>query len=206
MRLVVFCLCIIATGCASHESTYQLPFRFTGDAHVDSRFVSVSERLTCEGKVATYEATKIPLPGEVEGIEPELVVEFLSSGEIVRRWWIPLDTFVLAVVGERIYISHGKGQVLSLRESGEIELADLVHQKMGTSNCPITLMPETSDFTNLRCQIHHESSGDPGCRGDLVAGVPTDGTRRPCEFLAIPLIQRHFHRAIVFRQSVATTG
>ena len=31
------------------------------------------------------------------------------------------------------------------------------------------------------------------------------GTRRPCESLAITLIQRHFRWAMVFRQSVAST-
>ena len=36
--------------------------------------------------------------------------------------------------------------------------------------------------------------------------LPRIGTRRPCESLAITLIQRHFRRAMVFRQSVASTG
>jgi hypothetical protein len=36
--------------------------------------------------------------------------------------------------------------------------------------------------------------------------IPRIGTRRPCESLAIALIQRHFHRTMAFRQSVASTG
>ena len=34
---------------------------------------------------------------------------------------------------------------------------------------------------------------------------PRIGTRRPCESLAITLIQRHFRQAMVFRQGVAST-
>ena len=34
---------------------------------------------------------------------------------------------------------------------------------------------------------------------------PRIGTRRPCESLAITLIQRHFRWAMVFRQCVAST-
>ena len=36
--------------------------------------------------------------------------------------------------------------------------------------------------------------------------LPRIRTRRPCESLAITLIQRHFRWAMVFRQSVASTG
>ena len=35
---------------------------------------------------------------------------------------------------------------------------------------------------------------------------PRIGTRRPCESLAITLIQQHFREAMAFRQCVALTG
>jgi hypothetical protein len=42
--------------------------------------------------------------------------------------------------------------------------------------------------------------------GTRLPVIPRIGTRRPCESLAITLIQRHFRRTMAFRQSVASTG
>ena len=42
--------------------------------------------------------------------------------------------------------------------------------------------------------------------GTRLPVFPWIGTRRPCESLAITLIQRHFRQAMAFRQSVASTG
>ncbi len=42
--------------------------------------------------------------------------------------------------------------------------------------------------------------------GTRLQVFPRIGTRRPCESLAIILIQRHFRQAMAFRQSVASTG
>ena len=41
--------------------------------------------------------------------------------------------------------------------------------------------------------------------GTRLPVFPRIGTRRPCESLAITLIQRHFRKAMAFRQSVALT-
>ena len=41
--------------------------------------------------------------------------------------------------------------------------------------------------------------------GTRLPVFPRIGTRRPCESLAITLIQRHFRQAMAFRQSVALT-
>ena len=41
--------------------------------------------------------------------------------------------------------------------------------------------------------------------GTRLPVFPRIGTRRPCESLAITLIQRHFRQAMAFRQSVAST-
>ena len=42
--------------------------------------------------------------------------------------------------------------------------------------------------------------------GARLSVFPRIGTRRPCESLAITLIQRYFRQAMAFRQSVASTG
>ncbi len=41
--------------------------------------------------------------------------------------------------------------------------------------------------------------------GTRLPVLPRIGARRPCESLAITLIQRHFRQAMAFRQSVAST-
>ena len=95
--------CAFPTRSASEE-TLELLFWAGEGARGDPRVADVSSHCCCSGDVAVARVSQLPLPGAGGPLEPELAVELGETGEVLRRWPLPVDLIVAGVAGDRILV------------------------------------------------------------------------------------------------------
>src|SRR5262245_57191120 len=104
--------------------TFEMEFWAGPCAEKDPRVVSVREHGPCSGKVALARITVMPAHSDKATLRPELAVELSASGSIIRRWSLPVDSVVVAVVGQRLIIPVGERSLgekaWSISTSGEV--------------------------------------------------------------------------------------
>ena len=107
------------------KTVYQIQLWAGPNAKSDPRVVGIYNHHACDSKVAIVKVDRMPTPAKKESpLGSELVVEFDKSGKSIRRWGMPVDSQVAAVVGDRILValsSAGK-QALSISSSGALAL------------------------------------------------------------------------------------
>lgn len=94
---------IVSTTVAAEKPTvYELSFWPGTEAESDSRVVKLSHH-PC-GMVAVARVTTMPpLKGD-RSLEPEKVVEFSATGQVLRRWATPVDSTPIAIRGDRLLV------------------------------------------------------------------------------------------------------
>jgi len=142
-------LLLLAMTVSLQARTFEMEFWAGPDAEKDPRVVRVREHGPCSGKVALARITVMPPPSDKAALRPELAVEISSSGSIIRHWSLPVDSVVVAVVGQRLIIPLGKGsageKAWSISTSGELE--------------PTTVPAKTNLERSVKCPVIPDFKG-----------------------------------------------
>jgi hypothetical protein len=110
------------------KHVYQIQLWAGPNAKSDPRVVGIYNHHACDSKVAIVRVDRMPAPAKRQSpIGSELVVEIDKSGKIIRRWGMPVDAVVAAVVGDRVIValSAAGKQALSVSSSGALALTPI---------------------------------------------------------------------------------
>lgn len=116
-RLLILAL---ATGLAANSAlaqTFELRFWPSSDAAKDPRVIRIDEH-PC-GEVAVARVSVIPPYKKGAALTPERVLETSTSGKVIRRWWLPTDSFIRAIRGNTLTIEHAS-KVYEVQPGGRI--------------------------------------------------------------------------------------
>ncbi len=136
------------------KTVYQIQLWAGPNAKSDPRVVGIHNHHACDGKIAIVRVDRMPAPAKKESaLGSELVVEFDKSGKVIRRWGMPVDAVVAAVVGDRIIaaVSATSKNALSISSSGALALTPVPGPMsfIQQTQCPAIKAFGGSDF--IRC-------------------------------------------------------
>ena len=136
------------------KQVYQIQLWAGPNAKADPRVVGVYNHHACESRIAIAKVDRMPAPAKKESaLGSELVVEFDKSGKVIRRWGMPVDAVVAAVVADRIIvaISAAAKQALSISSSGALALTPVPGPTsfIQQTQCPAIKAFGGSDY--IRC-------------------------------------------------------
>src|SRR5688572_11665283 len=97
-------LLLLAMTASLQTRTFEMEFWAGPGAEKDPRVISIREHGPCSGKVALARISVMPPQSNQATLRPELAVELSAAGSIIRRWPLPVDSVVVAVVGQRLII------------------------------------------------------------------------------------------------------
>lgn len=117
-RRLTLLTCLITS--AASAQPFEFSFWPSSNAAKDSRVLRIEEH-PC-GEVAIANVSLIP-PYKKDGVlVPERVLEVGASGEVIRRWWLPTDSFILGITGATLTIEHAS-KFYEVRPGGRVSLA-----------------------------------------------------------------------------------
>lgn len=152
-------LTFLITSAASAQP-YELSFWPLPNATKDPRVLRIEEH-PC-GEVAIANVAVIPPYKKDRALIPERVLEVGASGKVIRRWWLPTDSFIQAITEDMLTIEHAS-KTYTVRPGGVISLtkaaADLPAKgERPACRVPSELLP--SDYA--LCQVFKDTkSGLP---------------------------------------------
>jgi hypothetical protein len=122
--------------------------------------LTIHEHAACSGNVVVFSSSQIPRIGELKGIEPEKVLEFSDSGEIIRRWAVPINRYVEAVADDKVLLPFAFERSIAIGENGSFEIVETPVQRDELIDCPISVLEEISGSGYLRCHALSTKDGD----------------------------------------------
>ena len=144
-----------------HQNPETLLFWAKSGAKDDPRVWHELPYFLCNRQVVNANVTTMPNLKNDPALEPELVVEFGSSGEVIRRWPMPLDRTVGAICGNSIIIILSPvpepGVVaFFITSDGSIETRYIPYPRY--SKDPVTCPPFEAfeDTADLRCFAYRD--------------------------------------------------
>ena len=156
--ILVMAMTLLAFSTASAQEkgkqVYQIQLWAGPNAQDDKRVVGIYNHHACGSKIAIVRVDRMPAPAKKESaLGSELVVEFDKSGKVIRRWGMPVDAVVAAVVGDRIIVavSAAAKQALSISSSGALALTPVpgTTSFIQQTQCPAIKAFRGSDY--IRC-------------------------------------------------------
>ena len=154
--LTIF-LAVLIGGCATQS--VPLVFSYFGEDTAKSQrgFVASYPHHACSGDVAIFSSTRIPGFEEVPGIFPDKIVEFSESGEILRRWAVPLESNIVAVANETVLFVYAPELAIAVGEHGDFDVTEMVYQASDQIECPESVEAEFPGSSYMRCLSFVES-------------------------------------------------
>lgn len=106
MRVLAFLVAILAVvvACAGDQG-YELKFWPGSGVELDGRTVRV-EPHPC-GSAAIARVSRVPPLVPVGPLIPDRIVEVSLTGEVMRRWAVPIDSIPVELVGDRVLVTDG---------------------------------------------------------------------------------------------------
>ncbi len=117
LRLQLFILVASIAPSPVLAQSFELSFWHSPTAAKDPRVIRVDEH-PC-GEVAVARVSVIPPYKKSAVLKPERVLETNASGKVIRRWWLPTDSFIRAIRGSTLTIEHAS-KVYEVRPGGRI--------------------------------------------------------------------------------------
>ena len=163
MIIIFISLTLLQNGVHGADEV-DLSFWAGKGAKTDKRVLKIMPHCCCSGDIAVARLSRLPLPGEKDPLEPELVLELTESGEVLRRWPLPVDMRILAVEGDQILIPiaprTGSNSVMGIFISSQGEVLKTVIPSNLTEpviyKCPP--LPEFGRSAYVRCWIFRDLS------------------------------------------------
>jgi hypothetical protein len=149
-----------ATKAAESPGVFEVRVWAGANAKADPRVVEIVEHHACTGDVAIIRVDRMPSPRRKATLDPELVVELSQTGEIIRRWPMPIDSTVAAISGGQIIVprgdARGGAEALGITETGDLLLTTVpASADFGKwIKCPP--IREFRDSAYLRCFEHRD--------------------------------------------------
>jgi hypothetical protein len=151
MRKTLLVSCFLIGGCSEPGPAVALSYWATDGAQNHKGVLTIHEHHACSGDVVVFSSSRIPQVGELTGIEPEQVLEYSGSGEIVRRWSVPINRYVQAVVGNAVLLPFAFERSIAISNDGTFEIVETPIQKDEPVNCPSAVLEEMPDSGYPRC-------------------------------------------------------
>jgi len=104
MIIILFFVILLQNCFVYGADEVDLPFWAGKGAKTDKRVLIIKPHCCCSGDIAIARLSCLPLPGEKDPLEPELVLELDESGGVLQRWPLPVDMRILAIDGDRILV------------------------------------------------------------------------------------------------------
>ena len=95
----------------------ELSFWPSSAAATDPRVIRIDEH-PC-GEVAVARVSIIPPYKKGAVLTPERVLETSATGKVIRRWWLPTDSFIRTIRGNTLTIEHAS-KVYEVHPGGHI--------------------------------------------------------------------------------------
>ena len=164
MIIIFFFVTLLQNGLVCGADEVELPFWAGKDAKTDKRVLKIMPHCCCSGDIAIARLSRLPLPGEKNPLEPELALELNESGEVLRRWPLPVDMRILAVDGDRILVpiaprtGSNTTMAIFISSQGEVFKTDMPNN---FTEPVIYKCPSLTDFGKsayVRCWIFRDLS------------------------------------------------
>lgn len=137
-------------GCARSELSIRV-WAEDGAAQ-DPRVLYIEDHPACLGQVALVRTNRMPFPGDGP-FTGEEVVELSEDGEILHRWYMPVDDLVLGIEGDKIIVGDWLGdEVLKIgldRSLREVATPPEYHEK--PIRCPDSAREVFPNSVYTRC-------------------------------------------------------
>jgi len=162
--IILFFVTLLQNGFVYGADEVDLPFWAGKGAKTDKRVLTIKPHCCCTGDIAIARLSRLPLPGEKDPLEPELVLELDESGEVLRRWPLPVDTRILAIDGDQILVPiaprSGSNSAVAIFISSQGEILKTVMPNNLTEpviyKCPS--LPEFGKSAYVRCWMFRDLS------------------------------------------------
>jgi hypothetical protein len=105
LAFIILCWSGIVLPAPSDSDRLQLPFWPGADAAKDARTVAIVDH-PC-GKVVVARVTVLPSHSKRGALIPEVAAELNARGGVVARWPMPVDSYPIAVEGEKLLLRTG---------------------------------------------------------------------------------------------------
>lgn len=132
--LLLACATIVAAEHSPAIAPIELAFWAGPRAAEDSRVVRVYEHPACDGTVAIARVTSMPDSSD-EALGAERVAELSPAGEMLRRWFIPVDSIVAGISSNELLVPTSQAR------PREAALAISVDGKLRPTEIPAGIEP-----------------------------------------------------------------
>lgn len=156
LGLVAFVL--LSAGAVAEED-FDLRLWAKTNAAIDPRVLRVEEHHACSGTVALIRTKRMPQPSEGP-FEGEKVVELSKKGEILSRWYMPIDEIVLGIEGTQIIVTaHGSAtSAIMIGRNGKLSHTVAPKLEAQPTECQTSAQVEFGKTAFLRCFIYRDIS------------------------------------------------
>ena len=145
LRLYTLTLASALAVSPAFAQSFELSFWPSPAAAKDPRVIRIDDH-PC-GQVAVALVSVVPPYKRGRTLTPERVLEVSTSGKVIRRWWLPTDSFIRAIRGNTLTIEHAS-KVYQVWPGGRISLLPLrdfpKEVRKPTCEVPAELLP--SDY------------------------------------------------------------
>ena len=132
-------LATFAISCAATSAAdFSLAFWAGPSAEKDPRVSEVEDHHACTGRVAIAKVERLPT-SKGGPLEPEFVEELDNKGRVVRRWPMPVDSYVIGVKEASIFVgpfAHASGNSLEVNLNGTYAPAQFDASEPRNVECP----------------------------------------------------------------------